>query len=462
MRRSTKFFSNVSSGSTLSMEECTTIVQNSLKTLSLEEEAQALQEADAIMNSVDNDIADMETSSDQAAILEDVAVTADSVEEATPAETQLVEMVGDMVVAGDPVTPGEEVVPSMEGYIGKKIATEGLREKANQIFETIVKYLKDLWARIENFFHKYFSAIGMRRRILEGTLKYLDAINGKALKADAKVVLKSGHDTLIVNGQLISSEAEYKAALEKLTAAVKFVYGSWPGSVSAFGEAISKTMTDFNPANPGENLTGFAKKIAETGKAIPTNVFGSKQKSWISGFETKRSDPFFANQSLWIQIPEAGSAVDENKSIVGQLNHLQYTGVELRNTTDNDPRIDPTKNIEFKPFSVDGMREFLRMGLTIVDEIDGYDRGSARKGIDASKKKIDDSYRKMKAALDRVSRDNDGDSGAVPYYRALMNYSIAYARWVQQPIMRMTQLAMTVVRQLCYICNISIMQYKGA
>lgn len=65
---------------------------------------------------------------DTAAALEEAVEIVKNVEEATPALTQLMAVVGKIAVAGDPSMSAEEVVPSMESYVGKQIPTQHIED----------------------------------------------------------------------------------------------------------------------------------------------------------------------------------------------------------------------------------------------------------------------------------------------------------------------------------------------
>ena len=103
------------------------------------EEAEVMEEeARELAAEITADNAEAERAADLSDSLEDLAVVASSIDEATPAETQLIQLAGDMATAGDEEVTSEDIVPATESFVGQRIAVEGFVEKAKQIWEAIV------------------------------------------------------------------------------------------------------------------------------------------------------------------------------------------------------------------------------------------------------------------------------------------------------------------------------------
>ena len=188
--------------------------------LSLEEEQVLMDEAATDAAEVDKDLGESERVIEVSDALEDLAVIADGIEEATPAEAALIETAGDMAVAGTDVQP-EEVVPAMESYIGRRIATEGIRETARAIWESIQRWVKSIWEKIEKFFYKLFGVIpGMRKRIA-ALEKRVDEAVGKKVE-EKKVTISSGVASLCIDYKPVKNEGEFLKGVTSLQKVLDF------------------------------------------------------------------------------------------------------------------------------------------------------------------------------------------------------------------------------------------------
>jgi putative nucleotidyltransferase with HDIG domain len=186
------------------------------------EEAEVMEEAARVLAAeITADNAEAERAADLSDSLEDLAVVASSIDEATPAETQLIQLAGDMATAGDEEVTSEDIVPATESFVGQRIAVEGFVEKAKQIWEAIKKYLKDLWVKVEKFFYNIYGAIPRVRKQVKALRERLtDAQDaGKSLDEDGKKFeLSSGLESLKVNEKVATSIGE---VMEAFAASVK-------------------------------------------------------------------------------------------------------------------------------------------------------------------------------------------------------------------------------------------------
>ena len=126
------------------------------KVLSYEEYAVVQAEAQQDLNDINSTEGEIERAMDTADSLEDLAAVVDTVDEATPTEVALVQVAGDMAVAGTDAI-SEDVVPVTEAYIGRRIATEGIVEQIKQLWASIKKFVKDMWAKVTTWFNKVFA-----------------------------------------------------------------------------------------------------------------------------------------------------------------------------------------------------------------------------------------------------------------------------------------------------------------
>ena len=152
---------------------------DSTPVLSLEEEQIMMSDAADLASEIGQELNECDRIIEVSDALEDLAVIADEIEQASPVEIALIEKAGDMAVAGTDIE-AEEVVPSLESFRGKRIATEGLRDTAALIWKNIQEFLKAVWEKIEKFFYNIIGTIPTIRRRLEALAKKIEATESKS------------------------------------------------------------------------------------------------------------------------------------------------------------------------------------------------------------------------------------------------------------------------------------------
>lgn len=420
--------------------------------LSLEEEQVMLDEAAADQAEATQDLAEAERIIEVSDALEDLAVVADSVEEATPAEAALVEIAGDMAVAGTDVAP-EEVVPAMEGYVGRRIATEGIRETAAAIWKSIQDFLKKIWEKIKNFFYKLFGTIPALRRRLKALSKRAEEASGKSLGDTKKVKLTSGLSSLSIAGKVPKNSSELNKGIKSLGDAVGYVFGTMMGKVAEKGEKIATIISDFDPAKAEASVVEMNKALEGASGSIP-GASGSNTTRF-PGFSTQIGESLFGDVSLaykgYIDGKDAGTPL-------GALDRIRRGGTDLISTSEKTPNL--PSEVEFAPLSPAEVDAIVSDLEKILDKMEDYQRGAKSKAVEKAKSDIEKASAKATKAFDSLDKSEDaGEKAAVPYYRGLLNMNAAYARWAQSPAMPLSSRALTSIKAVMTVCEKSLALY---
>lgn len=422
--------------------------------LSLEEEQVMLDEAAADQAEATQDLAEAERIIEVSDALEDLAVVADSVEEATPAEAALVEIAGDMAVAGTDVAP-EEVVPAMEGYVGRKIATEGIRETAAAIWKSIQDFLKKIWEKIKGFFYKLFGTIPSLRRRLAALEKRADEAAGKSLGDTKKVKLTSGLASLSVAGKVPKNSSELNAGLKNLGEAVNYVFGNLAEKTAKKGEEIAKIVADFEPSKAAEAVSEMVKVIGENASAKVPGASGSDTKRF-PGFKAEFGAALFGDVSL-VKKNYVETSGDKDTDLA-KLDRIRRGGVDLAPTDTKTPNL--PSEVEFAPLSPAEVNAVVGDIEKILDQMEEYQRGSKSKAVEKAKADLERASEKATKAFDALGKSEDaGEKAAVPYYRGLLNMNAAYARWAQSPAMPLSSRALTSIKAVMTVCEKSLALY---
>lgn len=419
--------------------------------ISLEEEQLLLDESAADAAGTESDLKEAERIIEVSDALEDLAVIADGIEEATPAEVALLETAGDMAVAGTDVEP-EEVVPAMEQYQGRRIATEGIRETAQTIWRSIQEFLKNIWKKIESFFYKIFGTIPALRKRLKELQKRVEAKSGTGIE-EKKVTLSSGLTALSVDYKVVKTGAELKSAAHAMETAVAAAFGEQQGKLAKLGEKIADGISDFDP----EAAEASAKKISAAVREAGSITIPSSKKisgnRW-PGFEVVQGAPLPGNVSLVCKNYSGG----EEQGVIQSLDRMRRGGVSLEPT--NEKSKDTPSTVEFSTMSISEMEDAIKTSEKILDHLEDFNRGKRSTDIKSAKTKIEAASKKATSAVEKAANDEDAKK-CVPYYRAVLNFNAAYARWAQSPTMGLSQAALTHVRAVMATITKCLGAYKA-
>ncbi len=419
--------------------------------ISLEEEQVMLDEAGTASAGAENDLQQVERIIEVSDGLEDLAVIADGIEEASPAEVALIENAGNLAVAGTDIQP-DEIIPSMESYVGTKIATEGIRETARKLWENIKNFLKRIWVKVEAFFYKIFGTIPRLRSAIDALEKRVEEVTGKQL--DQKTIkVTSGLTMLSTNYVAAKNESDVKKGLETMTTAAKFVYGSYVESVAKRGVIIADAIRDFDPAKAEESAGALRMAL----KAVkPDSIPGidGGDKSRFPGFTTYKGASLPGNVSLackWY--------VDsDDTSVLGALDRFRNAHCDLISTSEKDKA--PPSEIDFTTMTTSGMKAILKDASALLDTLEDYKRGAKAKAINKSKSDIEAASEKAAKAAEAMNNKDEGERVSLPYYKTLINFNAAYMRWSKDPAIGMLSHSMSVIKTAMMLVQKSCSAYK--
>jgi hypothetical protein len=428
------------------------------ESISLEEEALIIADAGVDLAETATELAETDRIIEVSDALEDMAVVADEIKEATPVEVQLIETVGTMAVAGTDIAP-EEVVPALEGIQDLKPQMEKVRATAKRIWEQILKFLESVWTKIEAFFYKQFGTIPALQKRLNALLKKAEEA-AKGESAAQTITIKGGVGALSVNGKVPASEGELSQGVNALTEAAKFVYGTYSDGLAKRGEVIAHAIGDFDP-NKAELSAQALKQAIRNAKFgdIPGAAAGSKAR--YPGFSSRLGKPLPGNVSLVSKyyIDQA-----EDASILAGLDRARREGVDLVAT--NPGAAAPAGATEMKTISTSGAVNLIKDTLDLLKVIEEFKRGGKSKAIQKARKDIESASAKATKAIESAKPSADGPQQnlgtSVVYYRAMLNFNAAFARWSRDPAASFTSSALSTARAIAVVVDKSLSTYKVA
>lgn len=423
------------------------------------EEAEVMEEAAReLAAEITADNAEAERAADLSDSLEDLAVVASSIDEATPAETQLIQLAGDMATAGDDEVTSEDIVPATESFVGKRIAVEGFVEKVKQIWEAIKKYLKDLWDKVEKFFYNIFGAIPRVRKQVKALRERLadtqDA--GKSLDKDGKKFeLSSGLESLKVNEKVATSIG---AVLEAFAASVKAGEELFKSKeIAKFGQSIAKAIDKYDP----ETAAAASKKLNTVVSSVLNKPITLDKLSGVNRF-SKDYEVFGMTGCLGGKafIARVRKGLMDAKTPLENAEILRSYRVEF--TTLTDKKVKAPASVKFETLTFDQMDKALIAISDALSMLEAFHRGSARKDMLAAAKEVEkacDEVEAQQAKSENLSATDEATMLACQ--RAVYKMNMMYGSIVSTSTTQGYQLLLTNCRTVMMLVSRSLSQYKG-
>jgi hypothetical protein len=422
--------------------------------ISMEEEAIMLDEAATDAAAVDQDLNEAERVVQVADALEDLATVAGSSEELSGKEGALLETAGNMAVAGTDVDP-EEVVPAMESFkegdvISGKLAMEDFKEKARTMWENIKRMLKEIWEKITNFFYKIFGTIPRLRRSLESLRGKIEEAQRKT-KGEAKFSAGASR-YMFVGTTAIKTAAGLESGLDDVLKAAEYVYGGYVDGLKTAGNSISKALEEFDPEKPAEATGKLAGEISKHSVKVPGS--SSAGGSRFPKYNVSKGSDLMGGVSLFGLSPKES----DKAGVFHTLELARQASVVLEQSGEKAPAV--SGSIEFQTLDLNAMEKLISTSEKILEKMENYQRGKAKKEIQEIKSKIEAASSKAEAAAGKLKGGSGEEQAAVPHYRALINFNLAYARWVQTPTIPFTKVAFGAIRTSMTLIERSLAQYK--
>jgi hypothetical protein len=394
--------------------------------MSAEEEAIVVAEAEQNITEATSELSDAERMLGVADGMDDLAVIAGNIQEATPTEAALIENAASQAVAGTGLE-STELVPAAESFVGKRIAAEDFRQKAKSIFENVQKTLDGIWAKIIAWFKEYFGQLNRTRvfleKVIEGvkeTAKENQEIKNKDFSVTAKAILT-------VNGSCVKNIGEFTAALG--------TFGDLTGNltkaastIAAYGDDIADGMNKFTAADgnsAAEHILESAEKTFKDYKTISgVALVGRKGSQVVNGMDERYSVPLLGNTQVVARAP-AGA---KQGTIHHQLECRRQTTILLLKTEENAT----VDKVTFQTPTLDQTVTMLEKALELITDVQKFDASSEMKKMLDCRNKIKTAAAKVTKALSEIKDTDTGGDAAVSLGRSIINLSFSYANMVGQ------------------------------
>lgn len=434
------------------------------------------EEADVMIDQADQNAASAASSIEQtrrlletASVLEELAVVATRIERATPTETRLIENVSDMAAAGTNIAP-QNFIPSMEGYIGRRISMESVVDTIKKVLEIVLAHLTKIWQYISDFFKLAFVIPNMLQLIKERQriLKTL----GDPMKDVKEVKFEQRFSNIKIAGRIpfilpqagkTTSELmlrELNAGLDSWETMNSFVQEDYLNAVTGSAGCVFTALDTFDITNPTKAADTLETKLAKSlVVSIPKGRNGANVKENEIVYSHQTGPVMFGDQVLSL------TAVNSTANAASTLDALaayKKFSLLLEDTNITAPD-DSADYMTMKVMTTEEIGDLLKRAYSLLSGQADFYVGSEWRGVNTVRVALERSSKKATANI-TSSKDLAAGTGLSPqgeeYYRSIIDYNLVFAGWVQSPAVEMYRKTITIARTLIAITDEQMRSYE--
>lgn len=432
--------------------------------VSLEDYLHAYDNVVEIQQDIDNKTQDIRRSSEIAESLEDLLVVADNISSATPNEANLIEIGGNIAVAGTNAN-ASDIIPSMESYIGGKISLESLTDikaKIKKIWEHIKKTTKEILNRIKEYINQSSIMIAYVLNQVIKLEKQVDKVKDKEPKKDLFALDTEEYDVIFNNGRFADNDAYFISnQLQKTT---EFFNTGADKYCRELAELFTDLKKKIDAITKVDQLVSAHKDIFVTIAKENAEIFNNLAVSGSNGAMvgvTKDNglDKVYVRTTLMgglsfeFNAPDLKGIGDDSSVLVERLRASSIkvvpglTGKAFPVITNSKPLV--------SPYTYKELGKINKEARLLLESVKRFrDRGNEIKLTDA-KKALDVSIDKLVSRLD-VSEDSDAT-----LLDQIMSISSMVNSWVNQPIRGIITHILKVERGIIWLLKQNIGHYVG-
>lgn len=436
---------------------------------SAEELEELTENTQALKGEIDSQFTDITRTIELNDALEELAVVADSISNVTEAEARLIELGGNMAVAGTTVSP-ESVIPAMEGFVGGAISLEAfdLKEKILKIWQAIKKAIATLWEKIVQFIEQsnVLANNSLKRLLkLEAFLKDHKGYNTNDARMNLDVNKSVDHiltlndlsthfKSVLNDGEhVITNPTEVTALLGKSVELYKAFFDTYAKRLIAMTGDITKGLGKVTVENAPEE----SQRIAQSLKSAQPKLFATLT-DYLYQTITAQSKHIKMGQ----ENQNGLARVQFNSKILGApvFVFTQPLGAAELDVTDYMDRLKLSKvtmavrsadsfsdarDLD-KPYTYEEMQQIVARTIELLKEVVFFKRKGVSKALVDCKNQIREATDKLVTTLAQGS-DPDKASAAQP----LLLLNLAYANWTRYPMADMVTYAIKVERTISWL-----------
>lgn len=427
-----------------------------LGVLSIEEEEMIAAELPAEEVTIQQEIQEANNALEISDALEDLALIADSIPEASNTDVQLLETA--VSVAAGPEIEVEEIVPALESYVGRRISTEGLVEMARSIWENIKAWLNKMWKKVKDFFYKIFGQIPGLRRKVEAMKKRVEDTGGYK-KEESSVSISSGVKFMSINGSAVKNISGFNDGLAKWQAIAEGI-SNISSEAEKFSTKAAEMIAEFDVKNVGQvNLATFVQSINTTKLGNSSKPSTVEDNYNSSEFTVTYSESLLGNVVYQYVEP-----VPKSTNLLGTLEKIRRTRINPCSTVGKNK--DADTSVDFTTAGLGDLTKSLELCEKILDGIEKARRGSGVEKAEKARDKLKQACEKAEGSYKKASSDKDLDNAdgkhSLAVFKSLLSLNLTASNLFIAPTASISSNSLSVVRATLALTAKNLTAYKKA
>ena len=408
--------------------------------------------------------ADIETMSieadryvDLATGLENLALVATGIESANPNELGLIDVAGDIAMAGSN-HDGSLLTPGLEDSAGGTVSVEGIKTIAKDIWKAIKEFVKKIWKRVDDFFHNVFGALPRLRKAMVALKDRADKMADKSIE-ESKTEVGSLANPLVVGNVAPANGSAIEEVLKTELTVATGMFEVYTKCVIDRGEHIKKGFKAYKPAKDWTEeqhsaavaeLFAWGDDSSKIRKAFEAKELKTKDRRFPEN-ATISSVDIGGNMSLFVQ----ERVESDNATVLGKADAASSRVVRIMSTFEKSK--DAVDDHEMETMSIKDIQAIADVCIEIIDVIEGWERGKNIGKVKDLVKDVNDGGE----ALSKVFGKFDDVPNAVrPYPKAAQGFTKSFTDWTGEQYASVTKNALAAVRAAVSLCNKSLSNYK--
>lgn len=424
---------------------------------SAEEEEQLVVETPVEEVEIQTELQDADRALEVSDALEDLALVAGSIDEASTTDVQMLETA--VSVAAGPDVEVSEIVPALESYVGRKLSVEGLVETAKAIWENIKKWLLKIWARVKDFFYKIFGQIPKMRRDIEAMKKRVEAAAGMK-KEDGTVSVSTGIKYLSVDGKAVKSINDFNSGLVNWTEVAAAAQDITGAAESYFTEAAD-VVAAFDVSKADDSKPAVGKLMAKLKSSTDKIGFGASKPSTVDdNYDSKDFTVGYSKSLLGNIVYQNVAPKASEHSLLGSLEQVRRTRINPVSTLGKNKDLDT--EVEFTTAGLGELSKALEQAEKIVDAIEKAKRGSAVEKAEKARDKLKAASDKADGQYQKAAKDESVSKESLATFKAMLSLNQSASNFFIAPTTSISQNALSVVRTTLALVAKNLTAYKKA
>lgn len=428
----------------------------------------AMEEAEAEAMAVEADIEGAEITEDLTTAnravevsdgLEDIAAIAEQTigeNETTESEAALINAAANMAVAGTDDN-AEELVPAVESR--QRVGVESIRQRAADIWRSIMEFIKKIWAKMESWIYKLFGNAPKLRRRVEAMRKRAEDAATRTMK-EKTIKVTGGLRSLTLNGKVVKTGSELLGGLRTAETVGKQVLVEMQARVKTFGDNLASAYEAFDAETPNAFIDAVRSSIS----SVQPNGWGADtSKRWDANeFQVHRSPELLGNRCVLVRVPNKSSA--EKGTPLGQLDAIRRAATLMGSFTNKDVTLPSEASLS--TFSLGDIESVCKHIEGFANLIEEYSRGKTFKDLKSAKDKIEKASTKVASEWDRKVNELDNDGNKVvsvenaAIMKSALSCNLTFLNLVKEPGASMVSYLVGVSYAALALCDKSLSQYQ--